>query len=245
MDEPYLKSITSIESKDKEFTYLNNKEKIEDLMKFFGVKVKAQKPPNSVENPPLFNTITQQHHNTVEQQDHTTIPQYHDNTVKPQNDITTELEHNSTIPQEYLTDIESLNRELNKDFLEKDSEVGENLNESKSKIERSEDSNPFQPLENELLPSDENHKVAMVFKGLEWERPNVNPNVLKSCLDLLHNVSQSNADNYKERFAKAHNQFKGLLKGYSKEERKPLNMALNDLSRVLGRTLTNKNIKKE
>jgi hypothetical protein len=85
----------------------------------------------------------------------------------------------------------------------------------------------------------------MVFKGLEWERPNVNPNVLKSCLDLLHNVSQSNADNYKERFAKAHNQFKGLLKGYSKEERKPLNMALNDLSRVLGRTLTNKNIKKE
>lgn len=43
MDEPFLKSIRTIESKDKEYTYLNNKEGINELMKFFSAKAEEKK----------------------------------------------------------------------------------------------------------------------------------------------------------------------------------------------------------
>ena len=50
MQEPFLNSINTIGSRDRNFTYQLNKEGITELMKFFMVK--------PVENPSLFNTIT-------------------------------------------------------------------------------------------------------------------------------------------------------------------------------------------
>ena len=67
MQQPYLNSINTIGSKDKNFTYQQSKEGITELMKFFMV--------NPVENPPLFNTITQYNYNTISQYNYTTLPQ--------------------------------------------------------------------------------------------------------------------------------------------------------------------------
>jgi hypothetical protein len=59
-------------------------------------------------------------------------------------------------------------------------------------------------------------------------------------LDLLHEVSQSNRETYKDCLAKAHSRFKQLLEGYTKEERKPITKALLDLSSTLGEAFKNK-----
>jgi hypothetical protein len=77
MQEPFLNSINTISSKDKNFTYQLNKEEITELMKFFMV--------TPVENPPLFNTITQYNYNTTSQDNHSTsLP--HNYTTLPQQD---------------------------------------------------------------------------------------------------------------------------------------------------------------
>ena len=67
MQEPFLNSINTIGSRDRNFTYQLNKEGITELMKFFMV--------NPVENPPLFNTITQYNFNTSVPYNYTTLPQ--------------------------------------------------------------------------------------------------------------------------------------------------------------------------
>ena len=145
MDEPYLKSIESIESKDREFTYTLNKEGIDELKEFFGVRNKAEKPPNSAENPPLLNTIIQEHYTTIKQQYDTTIPQYHDKTTAQQYD--------STIAKQNHTDVVEGNRDsleknsLKEDFEMLSEEVKENQNEPKSQIEGNDDSLPLQPIE--------------------------------------------------------------------------------------------------
>lgn len=245
MNEPYLKSITSIESKDKEFTYMLNKDGIEELQRSFGIKVKAEKPPNTVENPPLFNTIIQQYSNTLKQhndnttklQNNTTKIQQYDKTTLRENNNTAELEDNSTLPQEVLMDVVEVNKEVvNKEVFENN----ENQNESKSKIERNDDSNRFQPKENKLLSLTENKEVSMVFKTLGWEKTNLDSNIFNACLDLLHELTQSKADNYKETFAKVYSQFKALLEGYGKEDKKSVTKALNDLSFVLERAFRKK-----
>ena len=235
MNEPYFKSITTIESKDKEFTYMLNKDGIEELGRSFGLKVKAEKPFNIVENPPLFNTIIQEHYNTIKQQNNTTKTQQYDKTTLQKNNSTAELEDSSTLPQEVLMNVVKINKEVvNQDFLGN----SENQNESKSKIERNDDSNQFQPKENNLLSLAENKEVVKAFKALEWGEPNLDSKTLNASLDLLHELSQSNAVNYKECLAKVYSQFKVLLEGYGKEDRKPLFKALNDLSTVLGKAFS-------
>ena len=245
MVEPYLKSITSIESKDKNFTYMVKKDGLDKLGEFFGVKMKEEKPPNIVENPPLFNTIIQQYSNTLKQhndnttklQNNTTKIQQYDKTTLRENNNTAELEDNSTLPQEVLMDVVEVNKEVvNKEVFENN----ENQNESKSKIERNDDSNRFQPKENNLLSLTENKEVSMVFKTLGWEKTNLDSNTFNACLDLLHELTQSKADNYKETFAKVYSQFKALLEGYGKEDKKSVTKALNDLSFVLERAFRKK-----
>lgn len=82
MQEPFLNSINTISSKDKNFTYQLKKEGITELMKFFMV--------NPVENPPLFNTITQYHYNTTSQDNHSTSLPYNYTTL-PQQDFIEEV----------------------------------------------------------------------------------------------------------------------------------------------------------
>ena len=76
MQQPYLNSINTIGSKDKNFTYQLNKEGITELMKFFMV--------NPVENPPLFNTITPYHQSITSQDNHNTSLPYNHTTLPPQ-----------------------------------------------------------------------------------------------------------------------------------------------------------------
>ena len=76
MQEPFLNSINTIGSKDKNFTYQLNKEGITELMKFFMI--------NPVENPPLFNTITPYHHSTTSQDHHSTSLPYNHSTLAHQ-----------------------------------------------------------------------------------------------------------------------------------------------------------------
>ena len=75
MQEPYINSINTISSSDKNFTYQLNKEGIEELMKFFMV--------NPMENPPLFNTISTQDINTLSHKHITTSSLENNNSIKP------------------------------------------------------------------------------------------------------------------------------------------------------------------
>lgn len=75
MQEPYINSINTISSSDKNFTYQLNKEGIEELMKFFMV--------NPMENPPLFNTISPQDINTLSHKHITTSSLENNNSIKP------------------------------------------------------------------------------------------------------------------------------------------------------------------
>lgn len=134
---------------------------------------------------------------------------------------------------------ESKEKKLNSNKLKEEFElvtegVEENQNESKSQIERNADSNPYQPQENCLLTPRENKEIAKALKALEFFKPSIDTNTLNTCLDLLHEVSQSNRNNYMSLLTKAHHSFNELLKDYTKEERKAFFKALNDLSRVLG-----------
>ena len=134
---------------------------------------------------------------------------------------------------------ESKEKKLNSNKLKEEFEVAtegveENQNESKSQIERNDDSNPYQPKENSLLTPRENKEIAKAFRALEFYEPSIDTNTLNTCLDLLHEVSQSNRYNYMSLLTKAHHSFNELLKDYTKEERKAFFKALNDLSRVLG-----------
>ena len=79
-----------------------------------------------------------------------------------------------------------------------------------------------------------NKEIAKAFRALEFFKPSIDTNTLNTCLDLLHEVSQSNRYNYMSLLTKAHHSFNELLKDYTKEERKAFFKALNDLSRVLG-----------
>lgn len=129
---------------------------------------------------------------------------------------------------------ESKENKLKEEFEVATEGVEENQNESKSQIERNDDSNPYQPKENSLLTPRENKEIAKAFRALEFFKPSIDTNTLNTCLDLLHEVSQSNRNNYMSLLTKAHHSFNELLKDYTKEERKPITKALLDLSSVLG-----------
>lgn len=129
---------------------------------------------------------------------------------------------------------ESKENKLKEEFEVATEGVEENQNESKSQIERNDDSNPYQPKENYLLTPRGNKEIAKAFRALEFFKPSIDTNTLNTCLDLLHEVSQSNRNNYMSLLTKAHHSFNELLKDYTKEERKAFFKALNDLSRVFG-----------
>ena len=111
MQEPYINSINTIGSKDKNFTYKLNKEGITELMKFFMV--------NTVENLPLFNTISQEHCNT-------TLP-YYNNPTPPNN--------YSTLQRQDYTGMNSFGSDLEKEFEEPLEDSYEGASEQKSKDE--------------------------------------------------------------------------------------------------------------
>ena len=129
---------------------------------------------------------------------------------------------------------------LREDFKILTEEVKENQNEPKSKIEGNDDSNRYQPIENKQLTPSENKEISKAFRTLEFCKPPIDTNTLNDCLDLLHEVSQSNRETYKDCLAKAHSRFKQLLEGYTKEERKPITKTLLDLSSTLGEAFKNK-----
>jgi predicted transcriptional regulator len=129
---------------------------------------------------------------------------------------------------------------LKEDFKILTEEVKENQNEPKSEIEGNDDSNRYQPIENKQLTPSENKEISKAFRTLEFCKPPIDTNTLNDCLDVLHEVSQSKRENYKDCFAKAHSRFKQLLEGYTKEERKPFTKALLDLSSILGEAFKNK-----
>jgi len=122
MQEPYINSINTIGSKDKNFTYQLNKEGITELMKFFMV--------STVENPPLFNTIPQEHCNT-------TLPYNH--TTTSQNDYSTSQ------LQDYMGKTSS-DSELEREFEEplEDSSEGGAEQKSKDEIDAKERPSQFQ-----------------------------------------------------------------------------------------------------
>ena len=112
--------------------------------------------------------------------------------------------------------------------------IEENQNEPKSKIEGNDDSNRYQPIENKQLTPRGNKEIAKAFRALEFFKPSIDTNTLNTCLDLLHEVSQSNRETYKDNLTKANSCLKRLLGGYTKKERKPITKALLDISSILG-----------
>lgn len=134
MQEPRLNSINTIGSKDKNFTYQWNKEGITELMKFFMV--------NSVENPPLFNTITQYHYNTTSQYNNSTSLPYNYTTLPPQDNIV-------EVPSEKNKE-EEMEREFGKPMEEEPFEEngvnGESEQKSKNEIDAKENPSQSQSL---------------------------------------------------------------------------------------------------
>lgn len=139
MQEPYLNSINTIGSKDKNFTYQLKKEGITELMKFFMVY--------SVENPPLFNTITQYHYNTTSQDNHSTSLPYNYTTI-PQQDFMDEVPSEKNIKEKMVI-------EFGKPIEEKP--LGENDvngdSEQKSKNEIDAKENPSQSQSLDINPN--------------------------------------------------------------------------------------------
>ncbi len=144
MQEPYINSINTIGSKDKNFTYQLNKQGIAELMKFFMV--------STVENPPLFNTITQEHCNT-------TLPYNH--TTTSQNDYSTSQ------PQDY-TGKTSSDSELERKFEEPLEDSSEGVSEQKSKDEIDAKERPSQSQSLNDIPSERNQDLSTTeLRGIE------------------------------------------------------------------------------
>jgi hypothetical protein len=144
MQEPYINSINTISSKDKNFTYQLNKQDIAELMKFFMV--------STVENPPLFNTITQEHCNT-------TLPYNH--TTTSQNDYSTSQ------PQDY-TGKTSSDSELERKFEEPLEDSSEGVSEQKSKDEIDAKERPSQSQSLNDIPSERNQDLSTTeLRGIE------------------------------------------------------------------------------
>ena len=133
MQEPYINSINTISSKDKNFTYQLNKEGITELMKFFMV--------NPVENPPLFNTITQYHYNTTSQYNNSTSLPYNYTTL-PQQDFMEEVPSHK-----------NNNEEMEKEF---EKPVEENPIGLQAEESSTQSSNEYQSCEKELQQGQRN-----------------------------------------------------------------------------------------
>lgn len=144
MQEPYINSINTISSKDKNYTYKLNKEGITELMKFFMV--------STVENPPLFNTISQEHCNTILPYNHTTISQ---------NDY-------STLQLQDYTGKTSSDSELEREFEEPLEDSYEGVSEQKSKDEIDAKERPSQSQSLDDNPTGGNQDLSLAeLQGVE------------------------------------------------------------------------------
>ena len=166
MQEPYINSINTISSSDKNFTYQLNKDGIEELMKFFMV--------NPVENPSLFNTISHQDINTLSHKHITTSLLENSNSIKSYDSSTTLLEDKGR--EEPFNKMDFGYKE--KSDLEKEMEApaekdtsfnidkGDSEWKSKDEIETEEIPNEYQSLNNNL--SGENQ--GLIPGGLKEEK---------------------------------------------------------------------------
>ena len=148
MQEPFLNSITTISSKDKNFTYQLNKDGIEGLMKFFMI--------NPVENPPLFNTIKQQYNITKSQNDFITIPLEY-NITKKQDNLSTIQSEDKVDEEIDIKDLVNNKKDLEKEMeapAEHDTnsniDIGDSELRSKNEMEAEEDPNGYQSMNNNL-----------------------------------------------------------------------------------------------
>ena len=152
MQEPFLNSINSISSKDKNFTYQLNKEGITELMKFFMV--------NPVENPPLFNTITQYHYNTTSQYNFNTSVPYNYTTL-PQQDYMKEVPSEKNIKEEL--------EEVFKKPVE-ETPIGNNTNGVSEAMTRNEEETEEKPNQSQSLDKDYSEESQdFIPSGLQAE----------------------------------------------------------------------------
>lgn len=148
MQEPFLNSINTIGSKDKNYTYQLNKEGITELMKFFMVK--------PVENPPLFNTIAQEDYSTTSQDNHTTSLPYNHTTI-PQQDFMEEVPSEKDVKEEMEKEFEKPLEEepsSNKDVC--------GCSETMTRNEEEEKEDPNESQFNKKNPSGENQDSISV-----------------------------------------------------------------------------------
>ena len=157
MQEPFLNSINTISSKDKNFTYQLNKDGIEGLMKFFMI--------NPVENPPLFNTIKQQYNITKSQNNFITIPLEYN--------VTTKQDNRSTIQSEDKVDEEIDIKDLEKEMeapaehdTNSNKDIGDSELRSKNEMEAEEDPNGYQSINNNLSGGSQ----GLIPSGLQAEK---------------------------------------------------------------------------
>ena len=152
MQEPFLNSINTIGSRDRNFTYQLNKEGITELMKFFMV--------NPVENPPLFNTITQYHYNTTSQYNfNTSIP--YNNTTLPQQDFMEEVPSDRNKNEE-------MEKEFGKPMEEKP--IGNNINGVSEAMTRNEEETEEKPNQSQSLDKDYSEESQdFIPSGLQAE----------------------------------------------------------------------------
>ena len=141
MQEPFLNSINTISSKDRNYTYQLNKEGITELMKFFMV--------NPVENPPLFNTITQYHYNTTSQDNHSTSLPYKYTTL-PQQDYIEEVPSKKNKEEEMEKEFE---KPMEEEPLGENDVNGDSEQKSKNEIDAKEDPSQSQSLD--INPNEE------------------------------------------------------------------------------------------
>ena len=151
MQEPYINSINTISSKDKNFTYRQNKAGIPELMKFFMV--------NPVENPPLFNTITQYNYNTTSQDNNSTSLPYN-NTTLPQQDFMKE------VPSD--RDKKEMEIEFGKPV--KENPIGNNINGVSEAMTRNEEETKEKPNQSQSLDKDYSEESQdFIPSGLQAE----------------------------------------------------------------------------
>lgn len=123
----------------------------------------------------------------------------------------------------------------NKELEEALKEVEEgNQNESKSKIERNDDSMQYQGIQNKSLSPRGNKEITKTLEGLWFYKDSISTNTFNDCCRLLHEVATSSKDNYKVNLTKARKGFNTLFEGFKLEQRKPFSQALVSLSKTLG-----------
>lgn len=130
-------------------------------------------------------------------------------------------------------------KKLKEDFELVTEGVNENQNETKPKVEGNDDSNRYQPFENNLLSPSENSKITKTLESLDCCKNTVDSNTFNECMRLLLEVATSSKDSYMNNATKVKKDFNEVMKGCSREQRKPFSEALNNLVSILGTAFHN------